>query len=123
MDTGMETHERLPRLDQYFWAIALILAGAIFGADSVGLLPQLGNATAWTWLFLAAGVVGLALSFYSLTSERHAQPTLWDWIFGGILTAIGLSGFLGVNIGLPVLLIVVGVAALASLLLRGSEAL
>lgn len=118
MEPRVDTGGTLPRLDQYFWAIALILAGAIFGADALGLLPTLGRGDAWSWLFLGAGILALALSLYSVTSERHARPTPWDWVFGGILTTIGLGSLLGVDVGLPVLLIVAGVAALASLLMR-----
>lgn len=109
---------KLPRLDSYFWAIALILAGIFFGAESIGILPQIGSANPWSWLFLGAGIVGLGLDLFSLSSEKYAEPSLWDWIFAALLFAIGLGGFLGVDIALPVVLIVVGAAALLSQLLQ-----
>ncbi len=113
-----EDMAQLPRLDAYFWAGAMIWAGLIFGAESLGVLPQIGEAGAWTWIFLGAGLGGLGLSLYSLSSPDYASPTAWDWIFGAVLVAIGLGGFFGLDIALPVILIGIGVAALAGQLLR-----
>lgn len=107
-----------PRLDAYFWAIALIWAGLIFAADSAGWLPEIGAASAWSWIFLGAGAVGLLLNFYSLSSPQLAKPTGWDYFWAGLLLAIGLGGFLNVDVALPVLLIVVGFAALGNALFR-----
>lgn len=114
-DVKPTQEEKLPRLDNYFWALALILAGVFFGADSIGFLPQIGSASAWSWLFAGAGIVGLGLSFYATSSNEFSNPTTWDWIFGALLFAVGLGGFLGVDIAIPIVLIVLGVAALLGL--------
>jgi hypothetical protein len=110
--------EKLPRLDNYFWAIALILAGVFFGADSLGILPRIGAATTWTWVLLGAGILSLGLSLYASSSESYSNPTTWDWIFGALIFALGLGGFLGVDIALPVVLIVLGAASLLGLFSR-----
>ena len=55
------------RLEALWWATALIWAGLIFGADSLGLLPQFGQADAWSWVFLGAGN----------TCKRWEMSTVW----------------------------------------------
>ena len=48
-------------LDVYFWGGVLILAGLVFGGGSMDLLPQIGDADAWGWVFLGAGLLSLSL--------------------------------------------------------------
>lgn len=109
---------KLPRLDNYFWALALIVAGLVFGAESLDILPEVGSATTWSWVFLGAGVIGLALSFYSATAAAYQSPSTWDWIISAFLFAAGLGGFLGVDIAFPIILIVLGAAALLGMFTR-----
>jgi hypothetical protein len=108
----------LPRLDAYFWAAVLIWMGLVFGADAIGILPEVGEANAWSWIFLGGGIAGLLLSLYSLSSSNYATPTMWDYLWSALMLAFGLGGFLGVNITFPVILIVIGLGYLASVMLR-----
>ncbi|NIS80714.1 MAG: hypothetical protein GTO14_11005 [Anaerolineales bacterium] len=110
--------EKLSRLDAPFWTGALIWAGLVFGAENLGFLPQIGKASAWSLIFLGGGIAGLGLSLYSLSAVKYSNPTTWDWIFGAVLLAVGLGGFLGVDIGLPVILIVAGLATLVNAFMR-----
>ena len=106
------------RLDAIYWAGALIWVGLIFWADSAGLLPQIGQAGAWTWIFIGGGVAGLGLNFFSYSSPNYATPTTWDWIWSGLLLAFGLSGLFSFNISWPIILILLGAVFLANALLR-----
>lgn len=107
-----------PRLDTYFWAIVLIWAGLVFGADSLGYLPQVGEAGAWSWAFLGAGVVGFLLSLYSMSSPSYAKPITWDWIWAFVFLVIGVAGFLAIVVPWWLILIVIGFAILFSALRR-----
>jgi hypothetical protein len=107
-----------PRLDSYFWAGALIWAGLVFGAESLGMLPQIGNAGAWSWVFAGAGIGGLLLSLYSLSSPDYATPTTWDYFWSGLLLIIGLGGLTTIDISWPLILILIGVVSLANVFLR-----
>ena len=108
----------LPRLDAYYWAAALIWMGLIFGADSLGILPQVDRASPWTWIFIGGGLTGFALSFYSLSSPDYATPTTWDYIWSGLLLILGLGSLTPVNISWPLILVLAGMVYLGSALLR-----
>ena len=120
MESELKTppESKLPRLDNYFWALALIVAGLVFGAESLDFLPEIGSASTWSWVFLGAGIVGLGLNFYSTTAAAYQAPSTWDWIFTAFLFAVGLGGFLGVDIAFPIILIVLGTAALLGMFSR-----
>ena len=45
------------RAEGLWWAVALIWAGLVFWTDSLNLLPQIGGADAWSWVFLGAGML------------------------------------------------------------------
>jgi hypothetical protein len=111
--------EALPRLDKIYWALALIWVGLVFGADSMGILPQIGGSSAWTWIFLGGGIAGLLLSLYSLSSPDYATPTTWDYIWSGLLIILGLGSFTTINISWwPLVLILIGVVSVANILMR-----
>ena len=120
MDSEVQSppENMLPRLDNYFWALALIIAGLVFGAESLDILPEIGSASTWSWVFLGAGVVGLGLNFYSATATGYQSPSTGDWILSAFLFAVGLGGFLGVNIAFPIILIVLGAATLLGMFTR-----
>jgi hypothetical protein len=118
IESSSPPDSKLPRLDNYFWALALIIAGLVFGTDSLDILPEIGSASTWSWVFLGAGVVGLGLNFYATTAAGYQAPSTWDWIFSAFLFAIGLGGFLGVDIAFPIILIALGVAALLGMFTR-----
>ena len=62
------------RAERFWWAGALIWAGLVFWADSQDLLPQIGGADAWSWVFLGAGLYGLVSNLYYLTSKSTTSP-------------------------------------------------
>jgi hypothetical protein len=96
------------RLEGFWWAVVLIWAGLIFGADSMGVLPQVGEADTWSWIFLGAGAFGLMANLYRMTSPGAPNPTTWDWSWSGIFLIIGLGGFTALNFSWPLILILVG---------------
>jgi len=106
------------RAEARWWAGALIWAGLVFGADSLDMLPRVGGADAWSWVFLGAGAYGLLSDLYYLRSESAYRPTTWDWIWSGGLTLVGLGGFTTVDISWPLILILVGAAILVTQYLR-----
>jgi hypothetical protein len=108
------TEEKPRRLDTFFWAGALIWAGLVFGANSLGILPQFGQANTWSWVFLGAGVLGLALNVLSQTSENYENPTSWDWGWSVVFLVIGAAGFFSFQIPGWLFLIAIGVAILVS---------
>ena len=110
--------EALPRLDTYYWAAALIWAGLVFGAEALGILPQIGQSSAWTWIFIGGGIGGLLLNLYSLSSPNYATPTTWDWIWSGLLLLLGLGGIIAFNIPWWLVLVVIGVIILFNALRR-----
>ena len=110
--TGSEEQSR--RLDTFFWAGALIWAGVVFGAEALGYLPAIGAATAWSWVFLGAGVLGLVLNIISMTSADYSNPTVWDWVWSLVFLLVGAAGFMSFNIPWWLILIVIGVAILVS---------
>jgi len=110
----------LQRLDVYFWAGALIWAGLVFGADSLGILPQIGQANSWSWVFLGAGVFGIVLNFLSQSLSNISNPTAWDWGWAILFLLIGLGAFITFNVPGWLFLIAIGVLILLSAF-RGRE--
>ena len=106
------------RLEGLWWGVVLIWAGMVLGADSMGLLPQIGDADAWSWIFLGAGVFGVLGALYRVISPNVPNPSAWDWVWGSFCLIIGLGGFTTINIAWPLILILVGGVILASLLWR-----
>ena len=106
------------RIDAIYWAGVFIWAGVVFGADSLGFLPQIGGASAWSWVFAGAGLYALLGNIYRAASLDWPNPTTWDYIWAAILLIVGLGGVFNVDVGFPVILIVIGVALLANMLLR-----
>ena len=115
--TKVERKER-KRLEALWWAGALIWAGLVFAADSLGLLPQIGESDAWTWVFLGAGLYGLLGSLYRVARPDSPNPTAWDYIWSGGLFIIGLVGMSPVEVFWPLILVLVGVVILAEALFQ-----
>ena len=109
---------KLKKLDTLWWAVALIWAGVVFGAESLDVLPEITDASVWSWIFLGAGLFGLALDFYSLSSDDYENPTVWDWFWSSLLTALGAAGFVAFDFPWWLFLIVLGGAILVSALKR-----
>lgn len=113
----MEMVEERRLLDRLYWGGVLILAGLAFAAESLGVLPQVGRASAWSWLFLAAGAYGLLGALFRLVSSSYSNPTAWDYIWSGGLLIIGLGDIFAVDLFWPAVLIIAGVAMLVKTLL------
>jgi hypothetical protein len=106
------------RLEGLWWAVVLIWAGLVFGADSMGLLPQIGDADAWSWIFLGAGVFGVLGALYRVISPNVPNSSTWDWVWGSFCLIIGLGGFTTINIAWPLILILLGGIILVGVLLQ-----
>jgi hypothetical protein len=102
-----ERRER-QRLAGLWWAVALIWTGLVLGADSTGLVPQVGDASVWNWIFLGAGVVSILGAVYRLITTNVPNPIIWDWVWGSVCLIIGLDGFVALNIFWPIVLIAIG---------------
>lgn len=108
-------------IEAIWWAGALIWAGLVFGADTLGYLPQIGQADAWSWVFFGAGAYGLVGTVWRAISTDWADPTWWDYVWSGILLIIGVSGTVGfVELAFPLILVLVGVAIVSAVVLRRS---
>ena len=97
-------------LDAIFWGGVLLWAGL--------LLPQFGDASVWSWIFLGAGVYGLLMSTVRLASDKFSNPTTWDWVWAVIFFIIGAADFVAFNIPWWLILILIGVAILSGALFR-----
>ncbi len=107
------------RLETLWWAAALLWAGFVFGVDSLGYLPQIGLADAWSWVFFGAGLIGILGNLYRVVTPDLPDPTLWDYIWSGFLLLLGLSGALA-NVGIlwALGLMAIGVVLLVNTLRR-----
>lgn len=117
-EIGVREEAIRKRAGAVWWAVALIWAGLVFGAEALGLLPQIGEADAWAWVFLGAGAFGLASNLYYLSADSMPSPRTWDWLWSGALAILGLFGFTSLNLAWPLILILAGVAILAGSFLR-----
>lgn len=120
MTTEQEKSQQEARrhLEAIYWGGVIVWAGLIFGADSLGYLPQIGGAEAWSWVFLGAGLYALLLSLFRLNSPDYSNPTTSDYVWAGILMILGLGGFFRVDIAWPLILVLVGIAILGKTVLR-----
>jgi hypothetical protein len=104
------------KLEAIYWGGVLLWAGLAFAADSLGIIPQIGDSDVWSWVFFGAGAYGLLLSFLSLLLPDRANPTAWDYIWSGGLFAIGLGGITTVDVFWPLVLIAAGAAIFGQVL-------
>jgi hypothetical protein len=110
--------EERKRLEAIYWAGVFIWAGLVFGADSLGILPQIGGADAWSWVFFGAGLYALVGALFRVVSPDLPAPTAWDYIWAAFLLIVGLGGVVNVDVAFPVILVIAGVAVLGNALLR-----
>lgn len=106
--------------DALYWGGAFLWAGLVFGANLLGLLPQVANVDAWSWVFLGVGLYGLVGSLFFLVSPNWSNPTAWDFIWSGFWFLVGLSGFIIFDIFWSVALILVGIVILVTAFARRS---
>ncbi len=116
----MTPKEKRSNLETIYWGGVLLWAGLVFGAESLGYLPQIGEADAWSWAFAGAGLYGLLGALYRMSSPNLPNPSTWDYIWSGGLTILGLAGFTSLDIGFPLVLLLVGLILLGSVVLRRS---
>ena len=107
----------LRHLEAFYWGGVIVWAGLVFGADSLGYLPQIGRASAWSWIFLGAGLYALLLTIFRQNSLDYPPPTTWDYVWAGVLMIFGLGGFFSFNIAWPLILVLIGAAILGKTLL------
>jgi hypothetical protein len=81
-------------------------------------LPQIGDADAWSWIFLGAGILGILGALYRVVSSNVLKPSTWDWVWASFCLIIGLGGFTAINIAWPLILILAGGGILVSVLWR-----
>ena len=117
-ETAATERKERRRLEAIWWAGALIWAGLVFAADSLGLLPQIGEADAWSWVFFGAGLYGVLGNLYRVASHNSPNPTAWDYIWSGGLLIIGLAGMSPVDVFWPLIFVLIGVVILAETLLQ-----
>jgi hypothetical protein len=87
-------------------------------ADYLDFLPQIREESAWSWIFLGAGVFGLLGALIRVVSIQLPKPTGWDYIWSALFLSIGASGFFGGGIVFPLTLMLIGAAILANVLFR-----
>jgi hypothetical protein len=108
-----ESKER-SRVEAIYWAGVLIWAGLVFAISSMGFLPEVGDADAWTYVIFGAGLYGTLLNVYYVSSPDTYNPRTWDWAWSGFWLVVGLSGFFTIDMFWPLALIFVGVVALVT---------
>jgi hypothetical protein len=99
-------------LDAVFWGGSLLWAGIVFGLDTFNYLPQVGEASVWSWIFLGMGVFGLILNLIRLVSASLSDATAWDWVWAIVFLLIGAAGFASFSIPWWLFLILIGVVIL-----------
>lgn len=104
----------------YFGGV-LVYAGIIFIADSLGFLPKIGGASAWSWIFFGAGLASLIGNLIRQASSSIINPSAFDYIIGAVLLAIGLGSFTSLYIALSLTLVLVGGLILYRALFRTSK--
>jgi hypothetical protein len=105
--------EKRANAEALYWAGVLIWAGLVFMFSSLGILPEIGSADAWSWVFLGAGLYGTLINLYS-SSMQVSVTTTWDYIWSGFWLVLGFSGFVAVDVFWPVVFLLIGAATLVN---------
>ena len=114
--------ERKKHWETLWWAGAFLWAGVVLLIDAAEMLPAVGEADAWSWIFAGAGVLALVGNFWRVVSPDEPNPTWWDHLWSGILLILGFAGFLSVEVAFPLILLLVGGVLLVRALAPGSKA-
>lgn len=115
---GYEEKIRRDPLSAVFWAGILIMAGLVFLAANLGLLPKIGDTEPWHWIVFGAGVLLALEALVRTVSPDYARPTTGRLIFAGILMVAGLSGLFETQLMWPLVIVLIGVALLLKALSR-----
>ncbi len=101
---------------RFTFAGILIMAGLIWLADGMSLLPRLGSSQSKDWIFLGAGGLLILESLLRIFSADAHGPSFFRLIVGVVLLGFGLSSIFGVTLSSaawwPVILIILGLSAL-----------
>jgi hypothetical protein len=117
--SGRYYRERHPLYSRrVVFAGALILAGLVLLANTMGLLPRIAGINQWNWIALGVGVLLLGEWFMRVVSGDYSHHSKGNLIMAGVLIAIGLSGLFDQHFTWPLVLIGVGVIALFGALFR-----
>jgi hypothetical protein len=100
--------------EHLYWALLLIWAALVVGADGLGLLPAIGVADTWNWIFLGAGTLATIGCVRRLLSHPRQDPDLSDYAVAGILLVLGLGGFVSAWLVTSVVLLVLGLIVLVT---------
>jgi len=118
-ESGRYHRERHPLYSRrVVFAGALILAGLVLLANTMGLLPRIAGVSEWNWIALGVGVLLLGEWFMRAVSGDYPHHSKGNLIMAGVLIAIGLSGLFDERFTWPLILIGVGVLALFGALFR-----
>jgi hypothetical protein len=109
-------------LNPIFWAAMLIMAGLIFLADNLQMLPTLNNASPWDWIMLSAGALILIASVIRALIPSLGGPNFMGIIIGMVLLGLGVGAVFAINLTFsqwwPVVLIILGLSALSRAMRR-----
>ena len=126
-------HIRSDRLKSLSWALILIWAGTVFLADNIGMLDRLSlpfggwdmgfvTPSAWTLIFLGAGLIVLLEAVLRMMLPSYAQPNGGRLILAAVLIGVGLSNMFRSELIWPLVIIGVGVSILFGSLMRRNPA-
>jgi hypothetical protein len=118
MSTEQEGKGAGYHLEAIYWGGVIIWAGLIFGADTLGYLPEIGGGDAWSWIFLGAGLYSLLMALWRVASPDYSNPTSSDYVWAGVLIILGLGGFFNFSIPWWVFLVLIGLGILGKALWR-----
>jgi hypothetical protein len=126
-DSAVEEDEEKKgrRRDTLYWGIVLIWAGVVFGAKSLGILPTLGRADEWNWVFFGAGLLALPWSIRRAAAPDHPDPitSMWNLVWAGVMLILGLGPLSPVRVGIPLILLLIGAALLGTALYTADQSL
>ena len=117
-------------LSSLVWALILIWAGLVFLGENLGLLDvvvadpiQIGEITirqigTWSMIFLGAGVLIFLEGIIRTFVPAYRSSTGGDFFLAAIFLGIGLGGLIGYSLVWPFILIAMGLATLASAMIR-----
>ena len=117
-------------LSALVWALILIWAGLVFLGENLGLLDvivadpiQIGDVTiqqvsTWSMIFLGAGVLIFVEALIRTFVPAYRSSTGGNFFLAAVFLGIGLGGLVGYSLVWPFILIAMGLAALASALIR-----
>ncbi len=117
-------------LSSLVWALILIWAGLVFLGENLGLMEtivadpiQIGEVTirqigTWSMIFLGAGVLIFLEGVIRTFVPAYRSSTGGDFFLAAVFLGIGLGGLIGYSLVWPFILIAMGLATLASAMIR-----